>query len=86
MTDAHHPFHLHGFSIQPLDFTKTASPTYTFPYREFRDNIDVPAPVHDAASVSALDDRYVMDGHDSSAAHSVAGCSTATSSFTRHSG
>ena len=43
-TGAHHPFHLHGFSIQPLDLhAGRRSPTYTFPYNEFRDNIDVPA-------------------------------------------
>jgi FtsP/CotA-like multicopper oxidase with cupredoxin domain len=41
-TGGHHPFHLHGFSMQPLDLTKTGSPTYTFPH-EFRDNIDIPA-------------------------------------------
>ena len=61
MTDAHHPFHLHGFSIQPIDLTKPASPTYTFPYREFRDNVDVPARLHAPFRVR-LDDRPLMDG------------------------
>jgi hypothetical protein len=42
-TGAHHPLHLHGFSIQPMSLTKTGSPTYTWPYHEFRDNVDVPA-------------------------------------------
>jgi hypothetical protein len=47
-TSAHHPFHLHGFSMQPISLTPSAtappsSPSYTWPYREFRDNIDVPA-------------------------------------------
>jgi len=47
MTPADHPFHLHGFSIQPLTFTNCtdfdgiASPNYTFPH-EFMDNIDIP--------------------------------------------
>ena len=41
LTGAHHPFHLHGFSIQPLDLTKAASPTYTYPSKG-TDNIDVP--------------------------------------------
>jgi FtsP/CotA-like multicopper oxidase with cupredoxin domain len=50
---ADHPFHLHGFSIQPLTFTdcdvfggdstdpSDDTPIYTFPH-EFMDNIDVP--------------------------------------------
>jgi FtsP/CotA-like multicopper oxidase with cupredoxin domain len=42
-TGAHHPYHPHGFSIQPISLTKTGSPTYTWPYREFRDNVDVRA-------------------------------------------
>jgi FtsP/CotA-like multicopper oxidase with cupredoxin domain len=44
-TGAHHPFHLHGFSIQPISLTKSGSPTFTFPLDnpEFRDNVDVPA-------------------------------------------
>jgi len=61
MTDAHHPFHLHGFSIQPLDLTKPASPTYTFPYREFKDNVDVPGRYTLRFRVR-LDDRFLMDG------------------------
>jgi FtsP/CotA-like multicopper oxidase with cupredoxin domain len=40
-TGAHHPFHLHGFSIQPISLTG-GGPTYTFPYPEFRDNVDIP--------------------------------------------
>ena len=43
MTDAHHPFHLHGFSIQPRTLTKSGSPTFSWPYHEFRDNVDIPA-------------------------------------------
>ena len=42
VTGAHHPFHLHGFSIQPIKLTKPANPTFTWPYPEFRDNVDVP--------------------------------------------
>jgi hypothetical protein len=60
-TAAHHPFHLHGFSMQPLDLTKAASPTYTFPYNEFRDNIDVPAGYTLRFRIR-LDDRPLMDG------------------------
>jgi FtsP/CotA-like multicopper oxidase with cupredoxin domain len=40
-TGLRHPFHLHGFSFQPISI-QTASATYTWPYREFRDNVDVP--------------------------------------------
>jgi Multicopper oxidase/Bacterial Ig domain len=76
-TGAHHPFHLHGFSIQPISLTDTmpgpppppnandaspgTGPPYTFPYREFRDNIDVPAGYTLTFRVR-LDDRPQMDG------------------------
>jgi FtsP/CotA-like multicopper oxidase with cupredoxin domain len=40
-TSAHHPFHLHGFSIQPISLVQGAN-TYTWPYHEFRDNVDIP--------------------------------------------
>jgi hypothetical protein len=74
-TGAHHPFHLHGFSIQPISLTDTQAganpptpdkvpgigPPYTFPYREFRDNIDVPAGYTLTFRVR-LDDRPLMDG------------------------
>ena len=45
-TGAHHPFHLHGFSIQPLELIERnagLARTTRSPYAEFRDNIDVPA-------------------------------------------
>lgn len=60
-TSAHHPFHLHGFSIQPLELTKAGGPNYTFTYPEFRDNIDVPANYTLRFRVR-LDDRPMMDG------------------------
>ena len=28
-SSAHHPFHLHGFSFQPMSLTRTGSPTFT---------------------------------------------------------
>src|SRR5690606_12494154 len=40
---SHHPFHLHGFSIQPVALEQPGFPTYTWPYREFRVNVDIPA-------------------------------------------
>jgi FtsP/CotA-like multicopper oxidase with cupredoxin domain len=60
-TQAHHPFHLHGFSIQPIELTSPGSPTYTWPYREFRDNIDIPAGYALRYRVR-LDDRPLIDG------------------------
>ena len=60
-TNAHHPFHLHGFSIQPLSLTISGGPNYTFPYHEFRDNVDVPK--HYTLHFRLrLDDRPLMDG------------------------
>ncbi len=45
-TGAHHPFHLHGFSVQPIKLSPQVGitgPSYNFPYYEFRDIVDVPA-------------------------------------------
>jgi FtsP/CotA-like multicopper oxidase with cupredoxin domain len=65
---AHHPFHLHGFSIQPISLVDSdptdsdgAKPPYTWPYHEFRDNIDVP-PLYTLRFRIKLDDRALMDG------------------------
>jgi FtsP/CotA-like multicopper oxidase with cupredoxin domain len=41
-TGAHHPFHLHGFSFQPKSLTSSTA-SYSFPFNEFRDIVDVPA-------------------------------------------
>jgi FtsP/CotA-like multicopper oxidase with cupredoxin domain len=60
-TNANHPFHLHGFSIQPIDLTKAASPTYTWRYHEFRDNVDIPGGYTLKFRVH-LDARRMMDG------------------------
>ncbi len=65
-TPADHPFHLHGFSIQPLTLTNcktfggVATPDYTFPH-EFMDNIDVPGNCTLTFRVR-LDDRAFPDG------------------------
>lgn len=59
-TGAHHPFHMHGFSIQPIDLTKPANPTFTFP-TEFRDNVDVP-PGYKLRFRVKLDPRSLPDG------------------------
>ncbi len=43
-TTAHHPYHLHGFSMQPVKLSNEAgTETFTWPGNpEFRDNVDVP--------------------------------------------
>jgi FtsP/CotA-like multicopper oxidase with cupredoxin domain len=74
VTNAHHPFHLHGFSIQPITLTDTdaaasplgnapavTGPSYTFPRTEYRDNIDIP-PGYTLTFRVRLDDRPMMDG------------------------
>lgn len=60
-SDAHHPFHLHGFSMQPISLTRTGNPTFTWGYREFRDSIDVPANYTLTFRVR-LDNRPLVDG------------------------
>ena len=60
-TGAHHPFHLHGFSMQPISLTRAANPTFTWLYREFRDSINVPANYTLTFRVR-LDDRTLVDG------------------------
>ncbi len=42
-TGAHHPFHLHGFSIQPRDLSKAGTVVYDYGYREFVDEVDIPS-------------------------------------------
>ena len=61
VTSANHPFHLHGFSIQPKDLTKAGGPNFTFPANEFMDEIDVP-PGYILRFRVRLDDRKLMDG------------------------
>jgi FtsP/CotA-like multicopper oxidase with cupredoxin domain len=56
-----HPFHLHGFSIQPISLTKPGSPSYIWPYHEFRDNVDIP-PGYSLTFRVKLTDRPLADG------------------------
>ena len=58
---AHHPYHLHGFSMQPISLTKSGSPSYIWPYHEFRDNIDIP-PGYTLTFRIKLEDRPLADG------------------------
>ena len=67
-SEAHHPFHLHGFSFQPISLTPrpdasadTPTGNITWPYREFRDNIDLP-PQYTLTFRVRLDDRELVDG------------------------
>lgn len=75
-TSAHHPYHLHGFSMQPISLTKSGSPTYTWPYKEFRDTIDIPPqyslnfrvkladrPLADASTPGGVLGRWVFHCH-----------------------
>jgi FtsP/CotA-like multicopper oxidase with cupredoxin domain len=61
VTGAHHPFHLHGFSIQPEKLTKSGGPDYIWPYHEFRDNVDIP-PGYKLEFRVRLDPRPMPDG------------------------
>lgn len=58
---AHHPFHLHGFSFQPISLTRPGGPNYVWPYREFRDVVDMPNGYTLNFRVR-LDDRPLVDG------------------------
>lgn len=64
---AHHPFHLHGFSFQPVKLEPraggpgTVTGTFTWPYREFRDTIDLP-PSRTLTFRVRLDPRPLADG------------------------
>ncbi|HEV7769334.1 MAG TPA: multicopper oxidase domain-containing protein [Solirubrobacterales bacterium] len=60
VTGANHPFHLHGFSIQPKSLTNGAE-TYTWTYPEFRDNVDVPGGFTLKYRIR-LDPRALADG------------------------
>ena len=61
-TSAHHPFHPHGFSIQPVRLIENAGGTtvYSFDYNEFVDTFDVPAG-HSLVFRTRLDDRPLED-------------------------
>lgn len=70
MSNAHHPFHLHGFSFQPRSLAPRAmapagTPTGVispWPYNEFRDTIDIPAHYTLTIRVRLDSDRLLVDG------------------------
>jgi FtsP/CotA-like multicopper oxidase with cupredoxin domain len=61
-TAAHHPYHLHGFSIQPLTMSNCpgAVTGFTFPRTEFMDNVNVPPGCTLTFRVQ-LEDRFFAD-------------------------
>ena len=59
-TSAHHPFHLHGFSFQPVSITNGVD-TLTWGYQEFRDNVNVPAGATLNFRVKIENDRRFAD-------------------------
>lgn len=68
-TSAHHPFHLHGFSFQPVSLApRVGAPSGTtgsigppWPYQEFRDNFDIPGNYTFTFRVR-LNERPLADG------------------------
>jgi FtsP/CotA-like multicopper oxidase with cupredoxin domain len=63
-TGAHHPFHLHGFSFQPIELREgdsTGTVVRTFSYNEFVDTEDIPGG-HTLIYRVRLDDRPMMNG------------------------
>ena len=61
-TMSHHPFHLHGFSIQPVRFEDSDNLTVlTYDYNEFTDTVDIPAGYRLVFRLR-LDDRPMQDG------------------------
>jgi hypothetical protein len=60
---AHHPYHLHGFSMQPIALIETngGGHDYVWPYHEFRDNIEVPNG-YTLKFRTKLEDRPLADG------------------------
>ncbi len=60
-TRAHHPFHLHGFSFQPIRvLDPDREPVLTFDYSEQIDTFDIPS-FHSLVFRVRLDDRPLMD-------------------------
>ena len=60
-TRAHHPFHLHGFSFQPIRvLDPLREPVLTFDYSEQIDTFDIPS-FHTLVFRVRLDDRPLMD-------------------------
>ena len=59
---AHHPWHPHGFSIQPVRFVEntTGTTVFEFDYNEFVDVVDIP-PGHSLVYRVRLDDRPKSD-------------------------
>ena len=64
LSNAHHPFHLHGFSFQPVTLETNAGVTlYTWPLNasEYRDNFDIPSG-HTVTFKVQISSRELADG------------------------
>ena len=61
VTAAHHVFHLHGFSFQPVRFERGDRTIYRFRYPEFVDSVDLPPGVRMVFKVR-LADRPLKPG------------------------
>jgi FtsP/CotA-like multicopper oxidase with cupredoxin domain len=63
-TQMHHPWHLHGFSFQPVRLEDNlGNPVYEFDYAEFVDTLDIPS-THRLVFRVRLDDRGAVGGPD----------------------
>ncbi len=60
-TMAHHPFHLHGFSFQPIRIKRGGKTVFRYKQPEFVDTMDVPAG-HTLEFRVRLDDRPMRSG------------------------
>ena len=61
-TQMHHPWHLHGFSYQPIRLEDSlGNLVYEYDYNEFVDTLDVPA-THRLVFRVRLEDRGAVDG------------------------
>ncbi len=63
LTNAHHPFHLHGFSFQPVRFEDSGSTLFPFSYQEFVDTVNIP-PSFTLVYRVRLDARNKRNGTD----------------------
>lgn len=79
VTEAVHPFHLHGFSMQPVRIVDSASNAtlYAFDYDEFIDNIDVYPGTTFVYRIRLDDRRKICDSSSASPGPVLAACNDA---------
>jgi FtsP/CotA-like multicopper oxidase with cupredoxin domain len=61
LTEAHHPFHLHGFSFQPTRIEENGILKHAFDYEEFVDSLDI-QPNHTLVFRVRIHERKMQDG------------------------